>query len=199
MMDQTKVTGLILAGGRGQRMEGQDKGWVSFRGEPLVMRALNTMNPLTSSTLISANRNLEAYARLGHGVVQDARTGFDGPLAGIEAALSVIETPYLLTLPCDTPLMNRSVLERLLVAGAQTGSPLCVAAEGVILHPVVLLIQQSLVSDLVAFLDSGERRVRDWLMRHNPVKVDCSDCPECFENANTPQDLLRLAQRAASP
>ena len=117
-MDQTKVTGLILAGGRGQRMEGEDKGWVSFRGEPLVMRALNTMKPLTSSTLISANRNLEAYEKLGYGVVPDGRSGFNGPLAGVEAALSAIQTPYLLTLPCDTPLMKRAVLERLLVAGA---------------------------------------------------------------------------------
>ena len=195
-MDQTKVTGLVLAGGRGQRMEGADKGWISFRGEPLVKHALTILAPLTRCNLISANRNLEAYERLGHGVVRDGRSGFDGPLAGIEAALCVIKTPYLLTLPCDTPLMKTAVLQRLLDAAVQTGSALCVATEGEVLHPVVLLIHQNLLSDLSLFLDSGERRVRDWLMRHHPERVDCGDHPECFENANTLEDLLRLEHRS---
>ena len=126
-----RITGLILAGGRARRMGGQDKGLIPLAGRPLIAWVIEALRPQVGSILISANRNQAAYAAFGYPVIGDEAggpdlTGFQGPLAGIAAAMTLAQTPWLLTLPCDTPLLPADLAARLaaaLTAASCTSAP----------------------------------------------------------------------------
>ena len=115
------ITGLILAGGRARRMGGEDKGLIPLAGRPLIAWVIDALAPQVGRILISANRNQAAYAAFGHPVIGDEAVGaelagFQGPLAGIAAAMTRMETPWLLTLPCDAPLAPADLASRLAAA-----------------------------------------------------------------------------------
>ena len=189
------ITGIVLAGGRGRRMGGEDKGLLPFRGQPLVSHALAALGEVAGTRLINANRNLDAYAALGFPVVPDASENFDGPLAGLLSAMRAATTPYVLTVPCDTPLLTGALLQRLIVRLVGTGAAMAVAADSERLHPVVMLAEIGLAEDLQAYLDAGERKVEHWIRRQRWVTVDFSDTAGALTNINTPDDLARLETR----
>lgn len=191
-----QVTGLILAGGRGQRLGGQDKGLVSLNGQPLVSHAISVLRGQVSEVVISANRNLADYASLHSTVVSDAQPGFPGPLAGLLAGLEAATTPWLIVIPCDAPLLPRSLLPRL--AAAIGEADVAVVHDGEHLHPVTALMRTGLAADLADYLASGGHKVRDWYQRQHCVTVDFSDCPEAFANLNTESDRYRIAARLDS-
>jgi molybdopterin-guanine dinucleotide biosynthesis protein A len=193
VFDRAKITGVVLAGGRGRRMGGADKGLIPLRGRPLAAYALDALAAVAGPVLVSANRNLEAYARLGHPVVADLSDGFDGPLAGLLSAMRAADTPYVLTVPCDSPLASGPLLERLPAALREAGAEICAAHDGERLHPVFLLAERRLADDLAAYLAAGGRRVEAWLRRHRLALADFSDRPELFANVNTPEELAELA------
>src|SRR6478735_5870112 len=110
------ITGLVLAGGQGSRMGGVDKGLQPFRGRPMVAHVIERLAPQVHSILVNANRNPEAYAEFGHRVVSDEIEGFAGPLAGFERGLAHATTPFLVTVPCDSPFLPTDLVERLRAA-----------------------------------------------------------------------------------
>lgn len=191
------ITGVVLTGGRGQRMGGADKGLLPFRGQPLVGHLLAALREVTACQLISANRNLADYETLGCPVIRDAGPAFAGPLAGILATLRSAWTPYVLTVPCDTPLLTGALLKRLLRAASTSGAAIVVAGDGARLHPVIMLAETRLADDLAACLAAGERKVESWMRRHSWATADFSDRPGALANLNTPEDLARLAQDAS--
>lgn len=184
------VTGLVLAGGRGQRLGGQDKGLVNLNGRPLVSYAMAVLSGQVSEVLVSANRNLADYEALGVRVVRDAEPDYPGPLAGLLAGLDATTTPWLAVVPCDAPLLPRSLLPRL--ASAIGDADVAVAHDGEHLHPVTALMRTGLAGDLARYLASGGHKVRDWYQRQRCVTVDFSDCPEAFANLNTEPDRCRI-------
>jgi len=190
--ERAKITGLVLAGGRGSRMGGEDKGLIPFRGRPMAEYAVDVLRQVAGQVLISANRNLEVYARFGCPVVADASADFDGPLAGLLAAMKAAQTPYLLSVPCDAPLLDARYLLRLCETLAKEGAEVCVADDGSRIHPVFALIDVSLATDLEAYLCAGERKVQAWLRRHRLALADFRDCPERLANINSQEDLSRL-------
>ena len=187
-----KITGVVLAGGRGRRMGGQDKGLVPFHGKPLAAYAAEALKQVTDRVLISANRNREVYARLGYPVVADAGSEFDGPLAGLLAALRVAETRYVMCVPCDSPLLRGQFLWRLYDTLAADDAEVCAAQDGQRLHPVFMIVERSLASSLEDYLAGGGRKVEAWLHRHRLVLADYSDHPEIFVNINSADDLAQL-------
>jgi FdhD protein len=196
--DRAKITGVVLAGGRARRMGGEDKGLIPFKGRPLAAYALEALDAVAGRILINANRNRDAYARFGYPVVSDRTDTFDGPLAGLWSAMRAAETPYVLTVPCDSPLVSGRLLARLWTALRKAGAELCAAHDGERLHPVFLLAERRLADDLEAYLASGQRKIDIWLNRHKLALADFSDHPELFANVNTPEELAELEQ-AASP
>ena len=194
-IQSSHITGVVLAGGRGRRMGGEDKGLLPYRGQPLVSHALAALGEVAGTRLINANRNLDAYAALGFPVVPDASENFDGPLAGLLSAMRAATTPYVLTVPCDTPLLTGALLQRLIVRLVGTGAAMAVAADSERLHPVVMLAETGLAEDLQAYLDAGERKVEHWIRRQRWVTVDFSDTAGALTNINTPDDLARLETR----
>ena len=102
-IDKQDITGLVLAGGRGSRMGGVDKGLQTHHGMPLAQHALLRLGTQVGELMINANRNLGAYESMGVPVWPDASADYPGPLAGLLAGLERCETPYLVSVPCDTP------------------------------------------------------------------------------------------------
>lgn len=187
------VTGLILAGGAGRRMGGADKGLLEIAGRPLVAWVLAALAPQTGRLLISANRNLARYATFGVPVVEDRCGGFQGPLAGIAAALDTIETGWLLVSPCDTPLLPRDLAARLSSALVEQRAVVAIGADTKRSHPLHALIPRHLAGDLAEYLDRGGRSVLGWVERHRPAVAGFAD--DVFCNINRPEDRTRIAVR----
>jgi molybdenum cofactor guanylyltransferase len=187
--------GLILAGGQGQRFGGLDKGLVSVAGRPFVEWAIAALAPQVQRVAISANRHLEAYASLGIPVIPDRMAGFLGPLAGIVSAMETIPSDWVLCLPCDAPMPPANLIDRLFAALENERAEIAAANDGHRIHPLHALIPNGLAASLRAYLDTGERSVLGWYRSHRLAIADCSDCPDAFANANTPEDAQRLAER----
>jgi molybdopterin-guanine dinucleotide biosynthesis protein A len=194
------ITGLVLAGGRGMRMGGVDKGLQPLHGEALAAHVLKRLAPQTGPLLISANRNPEAYAALGAPfgarIVADTLAGFPGPLAGLLAGLRAAGTDFVLSAPCDTPGVPTDLAARLALAlDAQQGDIATVSTTdshgNVSIHPVFALLRTTLADDLSAFLEAGERKVRAWYARHKTVEVAFAD-ERAFYNINSLQELADL-------
>lgn len=198
MIDADQITGLILAGGRGSRMGGIDKGLQQHNGMPLAMHAILRLGPQVGNLMINANRNLAAYESFGLPVWPDASTDFAGPLAGFLAGLEHCETPYLVTVPCDTPNFPTDLVRRLAAALEAGDAELAMAAtqeparEGTLqLQPVFCLMKANLLESLVRFTAAGERKIDRWTAQHRAIQVPFDDA-SAFFNANTPQDLQSL-------
>ncbi|SFM29376.1 molybdenum cofactor guanylyltransferase [Ectothiorhodospira mobilis] len=186
------LTGVLLAGGRGLRMDGRDKGLVAVAGRPMAAWVLERLSPQVERVLISANRNGPAYAAFGHPVVGDAITGHAGPLAGLSAALAHTDTPWVITCPCDCPRPPQDLVARLEAARRRTGAPAAVAHDGTRLQPLFALLASALHPDLQEHLRRGGRRAGDWFLAQGAVVADFSDHPRAFDNINTEADRRRL-------
>lgn len=187
-----QVSSVILAGGQGKRMRGVDKGLLQIDGCPLIESICCGLKPQVANIMISANRHQDQYAHYGHRVLSDFHTDFQGPLAGIEAAFAVMDTPYLLTYPCDVPQVPADLVTRLLQGIMRHQASAAYVVWGEQKMPVISLLHYSLKESLSQFIDSGERGVFHWLKGQNAIPVNWSDDYDGFQGANTPQELERL-------
>ncbi len=185
MNRRSEITAVVLAGGMGRRMGGQDKGLVEFDGRPLVAHVIDAIAPQAGRLLINANRNPEVYGRFGHPVIADDIEGYQGPLAGILTAMKRADSPFLLVVPCDAPRLPDNLAEKLLAGLEQQAAEIAVAHDGKRLQPVHALLSTTLADDLEAFLAAGERKIDRWYGRHAMAVVDFSGQPETFVNVNT--------------
>lgn len=197
-MPDFSVTGVILAGGRASRMGGVDKGLIKLAGKSLVEHVITRLAPQVEDLLISANRNIQRYTSLGYTVVRDEPADYLGPLAGMLSGLRAANTEYILTVPCDCPFVPEDLAKRMMMGLACDNARLCVAYDGVQTQPAFTLVSRNLLDDIRVYLDSGQRKVGDWVMFHQPALVDFSDQPFAFVNINTPQDYAALAMRVNS-
>ena len=194
------ITGLVLAGGRGSRMGGVDKGLQNFRGLPLALHTLMRLQMQTGNVMVNANRNLAAYEAFGAPVWPNVLADYAGPLAGFLTGLERCETPWLLTVPCDSPLFPLDLLERLAQAAEREGADLALALgrdeEGLLRRqPVFCLLRRELADSLRAYLQGGGRKIDHWIgsQRHVAVAFDApGDDPRAFYNANTLAELRAL-------
>jgi len=204
------ITGLILAGGRGTRMGGADKGLQNFNGMPLALHTLTRlqMGAGVGQIMINANRNLAAYESFGVPVWPDGLADYAGPLAGFLTGLERCDTPYLLTVPCDTPLLPLDLADRLAAALAAADADIAMAAapeagkDGHMqlrTQPVFCLLRTSLLESLVRFTQNGGRKIDSWTAQHHTVVVTFDlpdDNPQAFFNANTLAELHHLENTA---
>ena len=210
MIDKEDITGVVLAGGRGSRMGGVDKGLQNFRGMPLALHTLLRLGPQVGEAMVNANRNLAAYESFGVPVWPDASADYAGPLAGFLVALERCETAYLVTVPCDTPLFPADLVARLAEALEREGADIAMASApeedpgsesgaGSQLRPqpVFSLLRHALMESLVRFTQGGGRKIDAWTAQHKTVLVPFDrpgDDPSAFFNANTLAELHRLEQ-----
>ncbi|MCW5611256.1 MAG: molybdenum cofactor guanylyltransferase MobA [Rubrivivax sp.] len=210
-----QITGLVLAGGRGSRMGGVDKGLQLHQGVPLALHALRRLAPQVGTVMVNANRHLDVYAGFGAPVCPDDVPGYAGPLAGWLAGLRHCTTPWLVSVPCDTPDFPIDLVARLAagLAAAQADLAMAVAPEPAPdaatdpaadpaidpaaggLHwrkqPVFCLLRRSLHDSLQAFVAEGGRKVDRWTALHRVAEVRFDDAAAFF-NANTLDELRQL-------
>jgi molybdopterin-guanine dinucleotide biosynthesis protein A len=189
------VTGLVLAGGRAERMGNVDKGLALLDGQALVVWVARCLAPQVGELLINANRNLDAYAQLGFRVITDQVTGFAGPLAGMHAGLSQARHDPVVFVPCDTPALPADLVARLLAPLQDDRVDLSLARTGTRSHPVICALRRRLLPHLEAHLGRGGRKVDAWFATLNAAVVAFDDQPEAFRNINTPEELQAPARR----
>lgn len=195
---------MVLAGGRGSRMGGADKGLQNFNGVPLALHTLMRLQlqegQRVGDFMINANRNLGAYEAFGVPVWPDNMADFPGPLGGFLTGLERCETPYLLTVPCDTPRLPLDLAERMAAAFDDPATEIAMAAapenDGQLrTQPVFCLMPVGLLESLTRFTQEGGRKIDAWTARHRTVVVPFDrpeDDPKAFFNANTLAELHAL-------
>lgn len=188
------ITGLILAGGQGQRMGGDDKGLITLGNSPLVAHVSARFAPQVSTLLISANRNADRYANLCAAVIADNLPDFPGPLAGLLSGLQAARTPWLATVPCDSPFLPHDLVARL-AAGLAAADNIAVARVDGELQPVFALVPTLLRDSLADYLLQGGRKITRWFSQHPCAAVDFEDVAEAFMNVNTPAEHAAASAR----
>ena len=182
----TEFSCIILAGGRGQRMHGSDKGLVEFRGRPLIEHVIDIVTPQVSDIVISANRNLPRYQSYGFPVITDSIEGFAGPLAGIASALPACKHNWVLVTPCDMPFLPGDLVTTLYDT-RNHGSLVAIEAGGRL--QLVFLLRKNLLDSISAFLRGGRNSVMSWLESQPHHRVEFSTQARAFDNFNSPLDL----------
>ncbi len=196
MLKQTSA--IILSGGRATRMNGVDKGLVLLQQKLLITHVIERLQPQVDEIFINANREVAQYQQLGYSVLQDESDDFLGPLAGFLLGLKHAKHDYVLTVPCDSPLLPLDLAERLLNGMAASRMDIAVSSSDENTHPVFCLMKKSVLPSLTEYLASGERKVSTWQKSQKYVEVDFSDCNDAFVNLNTLEDLSTLETKLTS-
>lgn len=183
------VTGVILAGGKGRRMGGNDKGLLQYQQKPLISYAINTLKLQVDALIINANRNIDSYQSFGYPVLEDSLDNFCGPLAGMLSAMKSVDTDYILTVPCDSPRISPQLRQRMMEVMLLEQAELAVAHDGERLQPVFCLLPCHLQTELEEHLKQGGRKIDLWLAEHKMAVVDFSDQADTFINFNHPEDV----------
>lgn len=181
------ITGVILAGGQGRRMGGQDKGWVAYQGKPMIEHIFERLSPQVDEVIIVANRNLDAYAKLGVPVVADFVEGFQGPLIGIATGLQQARFEHVVFVPCDGPFISSELVKSFIEQYERFKKSVIVASDGVRLQPMVVMLQKNLLADLQQALEAGERKPDRWYASVGMDEVILS--PQSLHNFNTPEQM----------
>ncbi|MDH5424722.1 MAG: molybdenum cofactor guanylyltransferase [Gammaproteobacteria bacterium] len=191
-----KITGVILAGGRARRMDGQDKGLIRVNNQPMIRLIIDQLTPQVANILINANRNLEEYKSFNYPVISDQdASDFNGPLAGMLSAMRACDCDYILSVPCDGPFLPADLSTRLYRELSAHDADICVVHDGERMQPVFALIKTELADSLQQFLDNGDRKIDLWYQQHKTVLADFSDDKNISLNINTPEELIKLEQQ----
>ena len=186
------ISAIILSGGRAIRMNGVDKGLVLLQSKSLIQHVIERLTPQVDEILINANRELTQYQALGYPVLQDEVEDFLGPLAGFSLGLQHAKHDYVLTVPCDSPLLPVDLAQRLMAVLVENNAEIAVASSDGDSHPVFCLCKKTVLPSLTAYLQQGERRVSAWQKSQQYIEVDFTECNEAFTNLNTFEDLAAL-------
>lgn len=192
----SRITAVILAGGRATRMGGADKGLLLLNGKPMIDHIVRALRPQVSRLVVNANRNQANYSRLCEcEIIEDIIGDYAGPLAGMASALEATATDLLLVVPCDSPLIAPDLASRMAHALVEKDAEIAVANDGERMQPVFTLLRRELLPSLRAYLEAGDRKIDIWFAKHQTVEVDFSDHPEMFFNVNTPDERTELEDR----
>ncbi len=186
------ISAMILSGGQARRMKGVDKGLLTLVDKPLVQNILERLASQVNEIFINANREIAQYQAFGYPVLKDEVEGFAGPLAGISLALKYAQYDYVLTTPCDSPLLPLDLAARLFNAMLEHHADIAVVTSRGNTHPVFGLYKKNVLASLTTYLSIGERRVSTWQKSQNYIEVDFSDASDAFTNLNTFEDLEAL-------
>ncbi len=191
-LSRSKITGVILAGGQARRMGGVDKGLIELRSKPLVAHVIAALEPQVENIIISANSGIDRYVGFGYPVVTDTLPDHPGPLAGILSAMLAATTEYILTVPCDTPLLPPDLMLRLSSTFTRDRAEACTVHDGMRIQPLFTLLRRELAASILNYLNQGDNKVELWLQRQKLALADFSDQPAAFYNINTREELMAI-------
>jgi len=187
-----RLGAVILSGGRGTRMNGNDKGLVQMKGKTFIETALEHISPYTSNIVISANRNLEQYQNLDYPVIADDSPDFSGPLAGIARAMNIINTELLLIFAVDIPTLPTNTIPDLMALIDQQDTDICCVQDGKRLQPLISIARTELVTDLEHYLRAGHRKVTQWFCQQKLGILEFDS--DTITNINTARELEQFSK-----
>jgi molybdenum cofactor guanylyltransferase len=199
--DPCAAAGVILAGGLSTRM-GRDKALLSIQQKTLLERASEALQSQVDDLVISRDPTLVPDAASAHlpPCIADTTPGNMGPLAGILSAMEHFdktgnESPWLLSIAVDTPLVPGDLLTQLLDAAQKNPEAEIICPQyKQRMHPTCSLWKRSLKIPLKDYLErEAGRRVMTFISRRQLQTLDFdhySDDP--FFNINRPQDWVAI-------
>ncbi len=187
-IDKTQLSALLLAGGRGSRLGGQDKGLVPWQGQPIASHLINIIRPLVGEVIISCNRTHSQYQRWADQVVSDPQADYPGPLAGILSGLYACKGSHLLVVACDLPHLDQVLLVQLLERAASEPSVPCLIKTGVTWQPLVSVIPRNALPDLQDAWQRDQRSPLRWLLGQPHVVLELPADDPRLHNANRVED-----------
>lgn len=187
-ISKQEITGIILAGGRGERMGGMDKGLLSLQGKPLVLHVAERLCRQTASIILNCNRNQQDYQALGLTTISDQTPEFLGPAAGLAAALKATHTPYALVVSVDTPFIPLDLAQHLSGAITQK-TPIAIVDDGQQMQYLTALVNTSILPQLEKALAAGNLAMKRIQREIGVSAVQYCPTPESYMNINTPEDL----------
>lgn len=176
-----RVSAAVLAGGMSSRL-GFNKALLPVGSETIIDRILGTVSPLVAGVRIISN-SPQDYAWLGLPTASDLRPGC-GPLSGIHAALATAETPYVLVLSCDIPLISRPLLRHLIESCA--GADITIFKHRYF-EPLCAVYRRTCLPALDEQIDNREPHIID-LFAPLQVRVLHTADGTPFRNVNTKKD-----------
>lgn len=198
MITTDKITGIVLAGGKGRRMSsdgtGVNKALTPFNGQPMVAHVIERLRPQVGKLVLNINQDESLFASFGLPLISDAVTGYAGPLAGLHAGMSHADTDWIITAPCDSPFIPTDLVAQLSLAAQEQQAQLAVVSTGGRSQPVFTLVQRALTDNLAAFLAGGGRKIDAWYAPLSVAIVPFDDA-DAFRNINTQEDLARFEPR----
>jgi molybdenum cofactor guanylyltransferase len=177
----------ILAGGRGERFGGRDKGWIELQGKPLVRRVIDALGGTVDRVMVSANRHLDEYRALGVEVIPDRWPDHPGPLAGVATLLGASGEDWLLTVPVDARHVPADLASRMLACRGEEVLQVVAAQDDDGLQPLFALYPRALSAHAIDTFESGRRSVREW--QHRFPVYPCRFAGQRFGNLNSVQEL----------
>lgn len=188
-MHITKTIGLILAGGRSQRMHGRDKALLVIHGQTFLAHAKQRLSPQVDVLALNSNTQADIVSSYGLPVIPDRLPGFLGPLAGIHAGLAQYPHDHVLTVAVDLPFLPFDLVTRL---HAGLGTKACSYASDGERHALALLWRPEMAASVQEYLESGKRNLKEFLAEHGQaVRFDQPRDRGLFCNINTPEELAR--------
>lgn len=196
-MTNNIVDAAIIAGGQGTRLDGADKGLLEWGKQRFAEHIAQKLRPYTDQLIINCNRNLPRYGVIADLLVHDEDQSFPGPLAGLLSVITGTDAEYVLTSPCDTPLIPEDYAPRMIEALQKNPGRLIVAHDGIQIQPLHLLLPKHLEASMREYLNSGKRKLTSWIVTHEPVFCDFTEASESFLNVNSPQEFDQLTKISA--
>ena len=184
-MTDAGITAILLAGGKGSRMNYRDKAWVYFAGRPLLEHVIDQIKFDVDQILISRNNKTPAYDTLPYLSVYDENPGHHGPLAGIMSCYRIAKYQNALVLPCDVPVLPSDLVTRL--RRALEEKDLAVASSSGTIQPLIFMARTARLSSIDEYLSSGLRSARGWLESETFTEINFEGFN--FENINEPWQL----------
>ena len=186
MIDKEKITAIVLCGGKGSRLQNQDKPLIELAGKRIIERILDQLQTQASHILISGSRNVAIYESLGHPVIVDEESE-KGPLVGLTSAFNHVETEWALTTPGDVPFLASNLVKTLAPVAMRLG--VSVPLVDGIRQNLCLLINQEQRIELQEFFRSGGTATKLWLDTQQGCETEMSLFADTFFNINTPSEL----------
>lgn len=189
----TAIVGLIYAGGESKRF-GADKATALLHDKRLIDHVADRLDPQVGALAIAGSVD-----HIGLPCLDDGIHAGKGPLAGLRAGLawaaSLPDITYLVTAPCDVPLLPKNLVA--LLTQKPTDRPIVLNVEGhwqtgCTLWPTSALpvIADTLTTGQDLSLHSTLRALNVEVIECEPILLDGS-----FININTQDDLAQLERK----
>ncbi len=185
---KTKFSCIILAGGEGKRVNGQDKGLLTYKNKTLMQHVIDRVSPQVDEIIISANRNIEEYKKYDFQVISDLAEEYRGPMAGIAAALPYCKNEWVFVVACDMPSLPLDIIKRLTTGIDDSDDNDIVIVESEQRLQLVFLMRKKLQPSITRSLDENQLKLMLWIRSQSNRLITIND-HNSFRNYNHSSDL----------